>query len=59
MRFGLFQLMHSPDKREPAEVYANALEQARLADELGFDAIWLAEHHFSSYGYGPNPSPSP
>ncbi len=55
MRFGVFLLLHSPDKRAPAEVYANALEQARLADELGFDAVWLAEHHFSSYGYGPNP----
>src|SRR5439155_1012670 len=26
----------------------------RLADELGFEAIWLAEHHFSSYGICPS-----
>lgn len=55
MKFGVFLLLHSPDMKPAAEVYGNALEQARLADELGFDAVWLAEHHFSSYGYGPNP----
>jgi alkanesulfonate monooxygenase SsuD/methylene tetrahydromethanopterin reductase-like flavin-dependent oxidoreductase (luciferase family) len=28
------------------QVYDNALEQARLADELGFDTVWAVEHHF-------------
>src|SRR5207248_468156 len=28
------------------QVYDNALEQARLADELGFDYVWAVEHHF-------------
>jgi alkanesulfonate monooxygenase SsuD/methylene tetrahydromethanopterin reductase-like flavin-dependent oxidoreductase (luciferase family) len=27
-------------------VYQNALEQVRLADALGFDAVWAVEHHF-------------
>lgn len=27
-------------------VYENALEQARVADELGFTAVWAVEHHF-------------
>src|SRR6516165_1623456 len=27
-------------------VYHHALEQARLADELGFDWVWAVEHHF-------------
>src|SRR5262249_49943570 len=27
-------------------VYEHALEQARIADELGFDAVWAVEHHF-------------
>lgn len=55
MKFGIFQLLHSADKGPAKEVYDNALEQARLADELGFEGVWLAEHHFSSYGYSPNP----
>src|ERR1700726_3492515 len=28
------------------KVYENALEQVRLADELGFDYVWAVEHHF-------------
>lgn len=55
MKFGAFLLLHSPDKKSSEEVYANAIAQAELADTLGFDAVWLAEHHFSSYGYSPNP----
>src|SRR6185436_12995598 len=25
------------------------------SEELGYDSVWLAEHHFSNYGYIPNP----
>ena len=35
--------------RDPADVYRENLEQARYAEELGFDAVWLTEHHFSDY----------
>jgi alkanesulfonate monooxygenase SsuD/methylene tetrahydromethanopterin reductase-like flavin-dependent oxidoreductase (luciferase family) len=31
-------------------VYADTLAQAEYAEALGFDAVWLAEHHFSEYG---------
>jgi alkanesulfonate monooxygenase SsuD/methylene tetrahydromethanopterin reductase-like flavin-dependent oxidoreductase (luciferase family) len=27
---------------------------ARLADELGFDALWAVEHHFNDYSFGPD-----
>jgi alkanesulfonate monooxygenase SsuD/methylene tetrahydromethanopterin reductase-like flavin-dependent oxidoreductase (luciferase family) len=36
-------------------VLLEALEDIRLADELGFDSAWLAEHHFSRYGLLGNP----
>ena len=55
MKFGIFLLMQSPDMLPSSEVYANALEQAQLADQLGFDYVVGAEHHFSSYGFLPNP----
>ncbi len=55
MKFGLFMLTHAPDGGPEATVYQNALDLAQLADGLGFEAVWLAEHHFSSYGYTPNP----
>jgi alkanesulfonate monooxygenase SsuD/methylene tetrahydromethanopterin reductase-like flavin-dependent oxidoreductase (luciferase family) len=32
------------------QVLRETLEEIGLADELGFDSVWLAEHHFSKYG---------
>src|SRR5439155_1049088 len=37
-------------------VYDNALEQVKLADELGFDQVWAVEHHFlEEYSHCPAP----
>jgi len=55
MKFGIFFLLHSPTAQPSAAVYARALEEMAYADELGFDSVWLAEHHFSNYGYCSNP----
>ena len=49
MRFGIFFELSVP--RPPGagleqQVYDNALEQAVLADALGFDWVWAVEHHF-------------
>ena len=55
MKFGTFLLMQSPEMQPSQEMYDRAIEQAEAAEELGFDSIWLAEHHFSSYGYCPYP----
>ena len=55
MRFGLFYLMQrDPDWSEQA-VYDAELAQMDLAEELGFEAVWIAEHHFSDYGLCPVP----
>lgn len=38
-----------PESRDPAcdgQVIDETLREARLTDELGFEVIWLAEHHF-------------
>lgn len=46
MKFGDFLF---PDSRDPARdgvVIDETLREARLADELGCEVIWLAEHHF-------------
>src|SRR6266446_61167 len=46
MKFGDFLF---PDCRDPAQdgaVIEETLREAALADELGADVIWLAEHHF-------------
>ena len=49
MEFGLFMELSVPrpwTADSERLVYENALEQVRLADELGFDYIWAVEHHF-------------
>jgi alkanesulfonate monooxygenase SsuD/methylene tetrahydromethanopterin reductase-like flavin-dependent oxidoreductase (luciferase family) len=51
MHFGTFLLMQSPSACPSDEVYGRAIEQAQAAEALGFRNIWLAEHHFSTYGY--------
>ena len=35
----------------------NLRQQTVLAEELGFEAIWLGEHHFGPYGAGDVPNP--
>jgi alkanesulfonate monooxygenase SsuD/methylene tetrahydromethanopterin reductase-like flavin-dependent oxidoreductase (luciferase family) len=49
VRFGIFFEMSTPrpfSTENDRLVYHNALEQARVADELGFDWVWCVEHHF-------------
>jgi alkanesulfonate monooxygenase SsuD/methylene tetrahydromethanopterin reductase-like flavin-dependent oxidoreductase (luciferase family) len=49
MRFGIFFEMSTPrpfTAEQERSVFHNALEQARLADELGFEWVWCVEHHF-------------
>ena len=55
MKFGIFLLLQSPDMLPSQETYDHALEQGVLADQLGFNYIVGAEHHFSSYGFLPCP----
>src|SRR5487761_1396705 len=33
--------------RDEASVYADTLDEIALADRLGFDGVWLVEHHFT------------
>ena len=48
MQFGVFyQLPCGPGQTASAR-YDDTIAQARLADELGFDNVWLAELHFNS-----------
>lgn len=55
MRFGIMNLFPLVEGQSDREVIRDTLEEIQLADELGFDAVWLAEHHFSEYGILGNP----
>ena len=39
------------------EFIENLRQQTILAEELGFEAMWLGEHHFGPYGVGDLPNP--
>jgi alkanesulfonate monooxygenase SsuD/methylene tetrahydromethanopterin reductase-like flavin-dependent oxidoreductase (luciferase family) len=54
MEFGAMFLLSRPEGRSEAQVYAETLAQIEHAEALGFDQIWLAEHHFSPYGSCPS-----
>ena len=40
-----------------AEEYADTLAMTRLAERLGFDSIWVSEHHITEDGYLPSALP--
>jgi alkanesulfonate monooxygenase SsuD/methylene tetrahydromethanopterin reductase-like flavin-dependent oxidoreductase (luciferase family) len=40
--------------RSDAEVWRQGLEIADMAEPLGFDSVWSAEHHFTDYHMCPN-----
>jgi len=55
VKIGALQFFGWPDRRIPlTEVYARALERVDVMERSGFDAVWLAEHHFSGYSVCPN-----
>ncbi len=46
MEFGLFTEFESPAGMSHATAFDEALAQMKAAEELGLDAVWLAEIHF-------------
>lgn len=56
MKFDLFCLMPQRDPTQGlAEVYQETVDLIRLAEDIGFDTAWFAEHHFSNYSICPSP----
>ena len=47
MKFGTFILQVSPRPELDGLIIDNTLKEAKLAESLGFDAIWLTEHYFA------------
>lgn len=58
MQYSIFSVQdHHPSfKRSIPELYIEVLEQGILADQLGYDSFFVAEHHFHEYGAVPNPA---
>src|SRR5260370_4140720 len=55
MKLAVLQFFSWPERRvELATVFARALQRIEIMDRTGFDAVWLAEHHFSSFSVCPS-----
>ncbi|MEP7201450.1 MAG: LLM class flavin-dependent oxidoreductase [Ilumatobacteraceae bacterium] len=56
MQFGLFSLTTLAEPRgNTAHLLAETRAEVQLADQLGFDIAWFAEHHFSNYSITTSP----
>ena len=56
MRLGLFLILPQPPGVSQEQVFNAALEDAGAAERLGFDSVWVTEHHGSGYGLSAAPS---
>lgn len=55
MHVGTGAFFQNPGQtRSDADVWRQGLEIAGLAEPLGFDSVWSAEHHFTDYHMCPN-----
>ena len=55
MKFGVLLFFGWPERRVPlATVYQRALQRTEIMDETGYDAVWLAEHHFTPFSVCPS-----
>lgn len=55
MKLGLFLSMYYPDTKKPYhEVLQETIEQCQYAEQLGYEAILIPEHHFINYITNPS-----
>jgi probable F420-dependent oxidoreductase len=59
LRFGLWYDFRNPVewRQDPARLYEGIIAQCVRAEELGWDDVWLSEHHFIEDGYTPSMLP--
>ena len=56
MKFGLFSLFDFfQDRQDEGRYYQDTLDLVIRSEQLGFDAVWLGEEHFYSFGICPSP----
>jgi natural product biosynthesis luciferase-like monooxygenase protein len=56
MKFGLLHFFeHSAGGKSERQIVREQLDSMRMAEEMGFDYIWVPEHHFTEYGFCASP----
>jgi alkanesulfonate monooxygenase SsuD/methylene tetrahydromethanopterin reductase-like flavin-dependent oxidoreductase (luciferase family) len=56
MRFGTYYFLQAPPSITHPDVVRRKIEQMAWTEALGFDSIWLTEHHFIDYGLSVSPA---
>ena len=55
MKVGVLQFFSWPGRRgELKDIYDRALDRVKIMDHSGYDCVWIAEHHFSTYSVCPS-----
>lgn len=56
MKFGIWYHLRNPEawRQPPEQLYRQTLGQIVKAESLGFDSVWVSEHHFTEDGYLPS-----
>lgn len=54
MKVGILQFFSWSRRIPLEEVYSRAFDRVAIMDEGGYDAVWLAEHHFNTYSVCPS-----
>jgi alkanesulfonate monooxygenase SsuD/methylene tetrahydromethanopterin reductase-like flavin-dependent oxidoreductase (luciferase family) len=55
MKFGTYYFFQAHPRYSHAEIIHRELEQMVWTEELGYDSVWLTEHHFIDYGLSVDP----
>ncbi len=50
MKFGTFHILPMPEGTTAHDVIHETLKEVDLAESMGFNTVWLAEHHSSRFG---------
>ncbi|MCL6593615.1 MAG: LLM class flavin-dependent oxidoreductase [Alicyclobacillus sp.] len=61
MKLGYFTLTDNPPgyqatRQDPQHIIRSVLEQCVYAEDLGYNSVWVPEHHFGLFGVLPSPS---
>ncbi|MCC7372174.1 MAG: LLM class flavin-dependent oxidoreductase [Chloroflexi bacterium] len=56
MRVGTYYFVQATPDRPADAILTEEVDQMVLSEQLGFDSIWLTEHHYSDYGLSSAPS---
>jgi alkanesulfonate monooxygenase SsuD/methylene tetrahydromethanopterin reductase-like flavin-dependent oxidoreductase (luciferase family) len=57
MKFGYFFTMYNFGHEPHKVIVDRALEQTLVAEDAGFENVWMGEHHFGGEGWDVHPNP--